>query len=79
MELTLTTRYITTNIKTKTVEAGQKVEYYKADLSGVKKPSYGIIKEDEDGFYVEWEDAPDTRLDGSESTNEILEHVGFIG
>lgn len=70
MELTLKTKVVIE--KTKVLVEGIKVDYY-----GNSRISTGIIKQDSEGFFIEWNDPPDTRLDGSAETMGILEECGF--
>ena len=77
MQLELTNRWNEQHAEKciRTVTVGDIIEYYGWNNHNVDNPSEGIIKEDDIGFYIEWEDSvSDTRLDGSERSNDILKN-----
>lgn len=80
MELELITRWKISHQRTENMELceGLEIKYYQRDYSRIENPSYGIVKKDNEGFFIEWEDChSDTRIDGSEESKEILKYCGY--
>ena len=78
MELTLVRRYTISKAETKEIKKGIRILYYGNGAKWINTPSHGEIGEDENGFFIVWEDFDtNTPLDGSQYSNDILKMCGF--
>jgi hypothetical protein len=66
-------------IQNKKLEDGLRIEYYGEKLQWIDRPIEGVIKKDDIGFFILFDDSyyDIIRIDGSETCNTLLKYSGF--
>ena len=80
MKLELT-RIVKTRKKVKESQElsdGLRILYYGQKYTGEDNPFKGVIREQDDEFYISWDDnSPETKIDNSEKSVSILKYCAF--
>lgn len=77
--LKLTTIKVTHRTEERPLEEGITIAYYGNNRENFENPWLGYIKQDDEGFYIVWEDeSPVTRIDKSFHSESIIKNCGFF-